>query len=89
MIRITNLTGSMRLCDMPQGSTFSRDGGTTIFLRGQLVETPPAHGEQHKYYVTQLETGEVIKMETETVAEVCNYFFADARQLKNMHSYSM
>ena len=87
MMRYKNLSGSTRLCDMPQGSTFSRDGERTVYLLGQLEQKPMQDGEHHRYYVTNLETGEVLKMETELFAEMCVYVFCKANLIANAHAF--
>lgn len=69
MIRITTGEGRMRLCDLDQGTTYTQDGGKTVFIRGQvapcLTITSP-----HRYYATNLETGEVSIVSTDLEVDV-------------------
>ena len=84
MLRYRNLSGSMRLCDLPQGSTFSMDGGKRVFLLGQLYPGQLQEGECHTYYVTNLDTGDVMKLGTEMVVEPSTHIYCEARLLNTL-----
>ncbi len=72
-------TSGTPLRTIQRGSAFTRDGGKTIYIRGQLCITGQYTPQDDYYYITELSSGTVEKESGEMLVEPREFVFMEEK----------